>query len=347
MKVQLHDLAEQYKSALQDYLNGAGEGALQHAYEVGRRAITRGLGVLEMMAIHEEVVRTVLFGTLNSEDRARIIKAAEFFAESLSPFEMTHRGFQEANVKLRLLSEHLQSVREEERTRIARDVHDELGQALTCLKMDLSWLDARLFRDSLPQDGKSTGKINRRHSIQPILHSKKSSNRRGVLFRKTKSILKLIDKTIQTVRRISTDLRPAVLDDLGLAAAIEWQVREFQARTRMRCRLILPSQGITLDQERMTAIFRIFQEALTNVARHSNATRVKISLKEKVDHLILEVQDNGCGITESEISDVTSLGLLGMRERAIFWGGEVNITGSRGKGTAVSVRIPIHKAGDN
>ncbi len=316
----VHDLAEQYRSALQNYLNGAGEAALEHAYEVGRRASTHGLGVLGMMAIHEKVLRTVLLSTQSSEDRARMVKAAEFFAESLSPFEMTHRGFQETNVKLRLLSEHLQSVREEERTRIARDIL---------------------------QDGKSTGQRDQRHPTRPALYSRKNSDQRRLLLGKTKSILKLIDRTIQTVRRISTELRPAVLDDLGLAAAIEWQVREFQTRTGMRCRLISPSQSITLDQERSNAIFRIFQEALTNVARHSKAIRVKISLKKEAGHLILEVQDNGRGITESEISDVKSLGLLSMRERAFFWGGEVSITGILGKGTTVNVRIPIHKAGDN
>jgi len=344
MKDTLHELAEQYKSALQDYLDGGGETALQHAYEMGRRAITRGLGVLEIMVVHEEVLRAILYGMQNSEDRMKMVKAAEFFAESLSPFEMTHRGFQEANFKLRLLSEHLQSVREEERTRIARDIHDDLGQALTCLKMDLSWLGAQLFGDRSVQ---STGQRDRTHSTRPVLHSGKNSDRRRLLLGKTKSILKLIDKTIQTVRRISTELRPAVLDDLGLAAAIEWQVREFQTRAGMRCRLVLPLKAITLDQERSTTIFRIFQEALTNVARHSEATRVKISLKKESGHLILEVQDNGRGITKSEISDVKSLGLLSMRERALFWGGEASITGIRGKGTTVTVQIPIPKAGDN
>src|SRR6266446_3722997 len=187
----VHDLAEQYRSALQNYLNGAGEAALEHAYEVGRRASTHGLGVLGMMAIHEKVLRTVLLSTQSSEDRARMVKAAEFFAESLSPFEMTHRGFQETNVKLRLLSEHLQSVREEERTRIARDIHDDLGQALTCLKMDLFWLGTRLFGDRSLQDSTASRQRDQRHPTRPALYSRKNSDQRRLLLGKTKSILKL------------------------------------------------------------------------------------------------------------------------------------------------------------
>ena len=213
--------------------------------------------------------------------------------------------------QFRALSAHLQSVREEERAMIAREIHDELGQALTGLKMDLSWLSSKL-----PEDQKS-------------------------LLGKTKSMLGLIDTTIQSVRKISTKLRPGVLDDLGLIAAIEWQVQEFQTRTGIRCKFIAPKEDLTLDKDRSTAVFRIFQETLTNVARHSNANRVKITLKKSNNYLALEVQDNGKGIEESKVCDSKSLGLLGMRERAYYFGGEVKFEGTQGKGTKVTVLIPL------
>jgi len=216
--------------------------------------------------------------------------------------------------QLRNLAAYTQSVREEERIKIAREIHDELGQALTGLKMNLSWLDKKLSE---------AGDVVPRSLLEEIT-----------------SMSKLVDTTIQTVREISTELRPGVLDDLGLTAAIEWQLQEFQTRTGIRCNFTSSPENITLDQDRSTAIFRIFQETLINVARHANATRVDISLKEEADNLILEVRDNGKGITESGISNSKSLGLLGMRERALFLGGEVKISGTPGKGTTITVRIP-------
>jgi signal transduction histidine kinase len=157
------------------------------------------------------------------------------------------------------------------------------------------------------------------------------------------SMSKLVDTTIQMVREISTELRPGVLDDLGLTAAIEWQAQEFQTRMGIRCSFTSSLENIILDKERSTVIFRIFQEALTNVVRHANATRINVSLKEEADNLILEVRDNGEGIKESEISNAKSLGLLGMRERAILLGGEIKISGTPRKGTKVTVRIPLDK----
>ena len=215
--------------------------------------------------------------------------------------------------QLRSLSTHLQCVSEQERTNIAREIHDDLGQTLTALKMDLSWLDKRLPKDQ------------------------------EILSEKTKSMSKLIDMTIRTVQRVSTELRPGLLDDLGLAAAMEWQAEEFQNRTGIECKLTLDPENIILDQDRSTAIFRIFQETLTNVARHANATRVKVSLKEKAGKLEMKVRDDGKGITEKQISDPKSFGLMGIRERANFWGGEVTINGIRDKGTTVTVSIPVER----
>ena len=215
--------------------------------------------------------------------------------------------------QLRALAAHLQSVREEERTRVAREIHDELGQALTAIKLDLT----ALLRD-LPPDQ------------EPAVRRCQSSS-------------KLLDEAIQSVRRIATDLRPGVLDDLGLVAAVEWAVDEFQARTGIQCHVSLPDVDIAMDAAHATALFRIFQETLTNVARHANATQVNVRLDRQNGDLSLEVRDDGKGIPEKQISAGQSLGILGMRERALLLGGELTISGGPGKGTIVKVRIPnIH-----
>lgn len=219
-----------------------------------------------------------------------------------------------AEEELRNLSEHLQTVREEERTGVAREIHDELGQALTVLKMDLSWV-----KDRLPSD-------------------------QDQLVKRTESMLGLTDNTIQSVKKICTELRPGLLDDLGICAAIEWQAGEFQKRTGIECRITLDPDEISLDKKTSTAIFRVFQEALTNVARHANATRVDASLVEQMERLELEVKDNGRGITEREVRKPKSFGLIGMRERIHFLGGDFEIKGTKGRGTVLKVSIPLGKS---
>ncbi len=212
--------------------------------------------------------------------------------------------------QLRALSMHLQDVREEERMRIAREVHDELGQALTGLKLQLTWLSGR---------------------IPP-------KPRR--LAERARLIGDRIDETIQAVRRIATELRPAVLDSAGLSAALEWQAHEFEQQTGRRCRVTSSVRETIWDQDLNTAFFRIFQETLTNVIRHSNATQVEVRLSETRSHYALEVRDNGRGISEREIHNTKSIGLLGMRERAALLGGEVRFHGQPGQGTTVTVRLP-------
>ncbi|MCU1273158.1 MAG: signal transduction histidine kinase [Bryobacterales bacterium] len=155
------------------------------------------------------------------------------------------------------------------------------------------------------------------------------------------SIVKLVDQTIETVRRISTELRPGILDDLGLVAAVEWAAEEFEARTGTMCRLDLPADALTIDSERATAIFRIFQETLTNVARHASASQVDLRLVRHDGNLLLEVHDNGIGIAEEKLSAGGSLGILGMRERTVLLGGQLTVSGMRGQGTTVRVRIPL------
>ena len=217
----------------------------------------------------------------------------------------------QSHEQLRALSVYLQHVREEERMRISRAVHDELGQALTGLKIDLSWLGSRLPRGQ------------------------------EMLVSKARAMSLHIDETIRTVRRISTELRPGILDHLGLAAALEWQANEFQARTGIKCKVRNSLDFTILDEEINTVFFRIFQETLTNIIRHSGATRVEVHLAGGHGRLILEIRDNGRGITADQVSNTKSLGLLGMRERAALLEGEVRLSGAPKKGTTVSVSIPF------
>ena len=213
--------------------------------------------------------------------------------------------------ELRDLYNRLEAVREEERTRIARDIHDELGQMLTALKIDLSWLEKKL-------DGKQATVRDR-----------------------AKTMSHLLDKTIKSVQEISTHLRPEVLDMLGLTEAIEWQVQEFQKRTGTECSMSSGTGDLDLDPDLSTAVFRIFQETLTNVARHAAASELNIEFYKKDGELVLKVTDNGKGIPEDKISHPKSLGLLGIRERALLWDGQVKISGVQGQGTTVVVKIPL------
>jgi PAS domain S-box-containing protein len=249
---------------------------------------------------------------------ARVVKNADetilYYEGSLTDITNRKRAEEElerSKEQLRSLADHLQSVREQERTTIAREIHDELGQALTGLKMDLSWMAKRI-----PED-------------QPKL------------LQKLHSMSELTSTTLKTVQRISTELRPGLLDDLGLVAAIEWQTEEFENRTGIRCTLTVDPEDIMIDEKRSTTVFRILQETLTNVARHAQATRVQVSLKEKMGSLTLRVTDNGKGIINEQIFDPKSLGIVGIKERVHSWGGEVKISGRPGKGTTVVVRMPI------
>jgi signal transduction histidine kinase len=217
--------------------------------------------------------------------------------------------------QLRALTAHMQYLQEEQGKRISREIHDELGQVLTGLNIELSEL--------VSQISKLRNKTNR-----------------DSLLKKSQSMSNLLDNTLQALHRIITELRPVILDDLGLVPAIEWQAQEFQERTGIECDF--RSENIDLDRERSTAIFRIFQESLTNVARHANATRVNIKLGEDTNSIVLEVTDNGSGVKEEEIQNHQSFGILGMRERALLFGGEVIITGHPGKGTTVTVSIPTY-----
>jgi PAS domain S-box-containing protein len=213
--------------------------------------------------------------------------------------------------QLRALANRVQSIREEERTRIAREIHDELGMLLTNVKIDLSWLATQFTRnETQPQ----TMKVH--------------------------EIMRSIETSIQIVRRVASDLRPGILDDIGLGAAIEWQTLEFQNRTGIRCSCTISQIDSRLEKKRSTELFRIYQEILTNIARHAVASRVDIILTIKEDTLILQVQDNGKGITDKEVNNPQSLGLLGMRERILPYHGSIIIKGMPSKGTIIRVSIP-------
>ena len=262
---------------------------------------------------------------MNSMFRGYAVGAVDYLMKPVVPevlkskvaifveLHMKSERLRESEDKLRRLAAHLISVREEERAHIAREIHDELGQVLTGIKMEVGWLAKRL--------------------------------KEPALLEKTDSMSKLIDSTVQTVRMIATGLRPEMLDDMGLIAAVGWQAKDFQKRTGIRCRTKLPPEGTKLDLDVSTTAFRIFQEILTNVARHSRATRVDIDLTVTEELLKLEVADNGVGIPNSDLNGRKSLGLLGMQERALLFGGEVRISGTPGHGTSVSVQIPIPRSG--
>jgi len=216
---------------------------------------------------------------------------------------------------LHSLALRLELAREEERARVARQLHDELGQVLTSLKLEFTWLVDQL-RNSEPRPG-----------IQ--------------LVNKLQSLIGLIEVSIQSVRQISSELRPAVLDHLGLREAIQWESTKFEARTGIRCRMAWELKAEPADRTRQLALFRILQEALTNVARHAHAGAVRIGVRQRGRMLTLTIRDNGRGITKAELSSVESIGLLGMTERARLLGGRVTIAGPPGRGTAVTVTVPI------
>jgi PAS domain S-box-containing protein len=245
------------------------------------------------------------------ERTAELLTANKLLKKMLDEGKRAEEEIRKSRERLRNLSGRLQSLLEEERTRISREIHDELGQALTALKIDLS-----LTRRSLVSGG---------HAEQSAkIHENEHA----------------VNRIIQTVRKIATDLRPGVLDELGVAPAIEWMAKDFQSRTGIGCKVSLHGVDKISDTVRATAIFRIVQEALTNVMRHAAASRVNVSLKKKDHTLIAEVRDNGIGITQERIIGSKSLGLIGIRERVRLLGGEAVIRGKPGKGTSVRVTLP-------
>jgi signal transduction histidine kinase len=243
---------------------------------------------------------------------AELLTANRLMKKMLDEGKRSEEKITKSRERLRNLSGGLQSLLEEERTRISREIHDELGQSLTALKLELS-----LIRKSLLSHGlaKQAAKV---HEIEL-----------GA------------SRIIRTVRKIATDLRPGILDELGVVAAIKWMAKNFQNRTGISCKVVVQGADKIPDATRATAIFRIVQEALTNVMRHAAASQVIVTLEKKDNILIAEVRDNGIGIKEGRIFDSKSLGLTGIRERVLLLGGEAVISGKPGEGTVVRVTLPL------
>jgi PAS domain S-box-containing protein len=249
-------------------------------------------------------------------DQAGVLVGYEGTVEHITERKLAEERLRATLEEVRMLSGRLSTVQEAERTRIARELHDELGVGLTCLKIDLSRLHTTMV-----SEGAGAGPPNKAEE-------------------KIRSMVEQIDTTIASVQRLVTELRPSVLDDLGLVAAIEWQCQDFQTRTGIPCTCVTSADDIAMEPERATALFRICQEALTNTARHAQATAVTVKLESLNDALRLVVADNGLGIPDTKVSDRQSLGLLGMRERVTLFGGEIAIQGNPGKGTTVTACLP-------
>ncbi len=243
---------------------------------------------------------------------AELSRMTEQMMQEIVERKKAERELIKSGAQMRELFWHLRSIREEERARLARDLHDGLGQDLTALKIDLS-LIGNLYKNHKP--------INK----------------------KIAAMIKQIDATIGTVKRVCTELRPSLLDHLGIGAAIEWQMTEFEKRTGIQCSVFIKPKGIILDQEISIAIFRILQELLTNVVRHAQARKIRCALEKKKDMITLHFIDNGKGITQKQISKPGSFGLMGIRERVNYLDGKIEIKGIPGKGTSVTISIPLHK----
>jgi PAS domain S-box-containing protein len=259
-------------------------------------ALTRAKELLELRVEQ----RTAVLTRVNHEMRTEIAER-----------QHAEEELRKSRDQLRALAARLQSVREEERTYIAREIHDELGQACTAIKMDLALIGRKLTK------------------------------RQNALRAKVESSVQLVDGTIVTLRRIASELRPRTLDDLGLPAALEAQAQEFESRTGIPCSVTLPPEPLTLDTDRSTAIFRIFQESLTNVARHAHATRVEARLRRESDRVIFQVFDNGTGFDPEVAKASKSLGLVGMQERALLLNGDFKTEGVPGSGTTMTLTIPL------
>lgn len=223
----------------------------------------------------------------------------------------TERELKMSRQRLQSLTRHLQSVQEEERQSIARDIHDELGQMLTALQMDAIWLQRKLPED-MPE-----------------------------LYKKTESMYDLVDQSIETIQRISTDLRPSMLDDLGIEAVIQWEADKLEDRSEIECNIEIKNDDHTLDEDISIALYRVLQEALTNVLRHAEATKVDISYMITEEKVILVIKDNGGGISKEAVHSSHSFGLSGMRERVEAWDGTFEVHGEDGKGTTVRATIPL------
>jgi PAS domain S-box-containing protein len=244
---------------------------------------------------------------LRTED---LLNANAALRDEIDERRHVEKALRDSREKLRKLSAHLQSTRESERAAVAREIHDELGATLTAVKMDLHWF-ARTVTEQLPPRAD-----------------------------KLKEALDLVDSAIQSVKRIATELRPSILDHLGLWPALQWQLQEFELNFAIPCHIDPAPDGVVLESNAQTAVFRIFQEALTNVARHARASSVRVELRVERSGILVRISDNGVGLPPGKIMEPDACGIQGMRERARSFGGDVKFEQTDGGGTTVLVRFP-------
>jgi len=271
-------------------------------FEEKYREALRTKKTLEVESFYKPLNKWFAVKIYPSEDGLTI------FYHDVSERKSTEQQLQNYTKKLRDLTIHLQNVREEERSALSRELHDELGQQLTAIKMDLSWMNLHVkASDQLPS------KIN--------------------------DAIALTNDAVKTVRRINSELRPSVLDDLGLFAALEWQMNEFGRRFNVDCQIKIEAEEPALDQHKSIAIFRIFQESLTNIGRHAKATKVRALIRESGGRLELTIRDNGVGFDRSRAGNLKSFGILGMTERAMMMNGALNVDSTPGKGTNIKLTV--------
>ena len=259
----------------------------------------------ELQKAHDELEKRV------AERTTQLVESNKSLKEEIAKRIMIGDELKESRERLRNLTKHLQKIREQERASLSRELHDELGQLLTGMKMDMRWIERRLPEES------------------------------ALILERLRSTVTLIDDAISSVQRISMALRPPALDDFGLSEAIKLVVTNFEKKAHFTCTFISMPQRIVLNREISTEAFRICQEALTNITRHAEAKNVTVLLQNTGDKLIMEIKDDGRGITKKEMVDRTSLGLMGMRERAYSVEGNLTIMGMKGEGTIVTLNVPL------
>jgi PAS domain S-box-containing protein len=308
-------LIERYPNLAEEFTEQGFESSCALPLVMGER-IAGGIGVnfrrvVDFDAEEREFILTLARCCSQALERARLYELEQRARQELE------ERVAERTRELRELAGHLETSREEERASIARELHDDLGQILTVVKMDVARLAKRIALD--PEL--------RRLSVADVVEQ-------------LQTIQERIDEGVRSIRTLVANMRPQILDDLGLSAALEWQVQQFGERTGLETRFTTDVVGLNWEREREMALFRILQESLTNVARHARATRVEVELRDEAEIVALEVRDNGRGIGDGDLAKVNHFGILGMRERAILLGGGIVIEGGKASGTRVCVRVP-------
>jgi signal transduction histidine kinase len=300
------EAAAAYSKSLLDYLGGAGESALQQAYQIGRGALNTGVGLVAIADIHHSCLRQLLAHALENDERDRILTgAAQFFAECISPYEMTYGGFREANTALR----HFNEVLEQEAKRIASALHEEAGQLLVAVYI----------------------------ALQNLCHEVPAVEPHMI------KVTQLLDQIEVQLRRLSHELMPALLNDLGLVPALRYLSEGLAQRSHLQISIdAVPDQRLPRRVE--TTLYHVAKEALHNVVKHAQATAVRIRFQRKAGSISCHIRDNGMGFDPASIAvrrGEQGFGLIGMRERLSVVGGAMQINSANGRGTELVISIPV------